>query len=598
MCKFTEKISQDQYLKCLEYAKISVLVVQYLKIEYYNPNIGDFLGYSNEEIENADFLKNITVNNYSQLKDVCEKRIYENNINETPFEVKVKHKNGKVLTLRVISYGVYWNEQPASLVVFFDATNETSLLLDQLHYKYIFENASLAIDVCNLDGLIIDMNRKSELLWNIDRNDFINKLNFFDLERIKEDTVLTDQIKEAVSSRQIKNIPVYNTTNNSGESRWVSTQIYPVIAKDDIVDRFVVLNADLTERVKARLEKEQLYEDLLYKNHILESLTHISKVLLECTDPSNIQQVLQIIGETLNVSRAYIYESPPLLQNKYEWLDENTPHSNITIENYKALDLDNILKNKYSMIIENTETVSVKDMYIFKNTNSKSIIIHPIYLPNNELYGFIGVDTCNSYRAWKDCEISIIKNISNLIGSFIKKCYYEKRLDKFMKDQALILDNLDSYIWFFRNADTYGFINQKYYVEYIENKELKHTSKTFKDDCLLEDCHIVEESEMQKRTNVQVLQTNTPLVYRQWLTNKSGQKRLLSIKKIPVTDETRNYIICIADDITEQYNLEKKVLDSLRNTFEEKSAIIDNNLDQIKQTLDDSRELVNKHIVS
>ena len=470
--------------------------------------------------------------------------------------------------------------------------HDCDILLDQLHYKYVFENSPRAIDVCNIDGLIIDMNKSSENLWKINKDDFIDKQNFFNLERIKNNTKLLETIKLAIETKSIKDIKCYLTHDNSGEIKWIYTTVFPVI-NNNHVDRFVILNDDLTARVKIKEEREALYLNLIYKNQIFESLSIISKVMLECGDPININTILQIIGETLDVTRAYLYEILPLNNKilcKYEYTKWNIK-SFIDDDNINNKTLEEIglpftiedLNNKKIIIVNDINTLERKDLFI--NQNIRSFILLPVFV-SNKPYGFIGFDSVNIQRDWKDCEIEILKNISNLIGSFIKKCYYEKRLDKFIQDQSLILDNLDSYIWFFRDINTYGFINQKYYDEFIVKKDLIQNS--YKDDCLLNDCHIQEESDLQKSTNQQVLDSNTILEYKQWMTNKFGNKRLLNIKKLPID----KYIVCIANDITDQYFIEEKMLKSLKTIFNEKTAIIDNNLDQIKQTLDDSKEIV------
>jgi hypothetical protein len=463
------------------------------------------------------------------------------------------------------------------------------------------------MDVCRKDGLIIDLNKSSEELWKINKDDFVNKVNFFALERVKNDKNLLNAINKALDTKETQKVECYLTHDNSGKIKWVSTVILPV----DEADLFIVISDDLTHKKKISEEKEALYQDLIYKNHIFESLTIISRVLLECSEPSNLNSVLQTIGETLDVSRAYIFETSPLqnknndyiLDCKYEWCNANIKRTindinmhNITFTDLNLKRLQDILLNKQILKVNNIhEELKTEEQRILNLQNIKALLILPIYLPNNQLYGFIGFDECRYYREWKDCEVSILRNISNLTGSFIKKCYYERRLNKFINDQSIILNNLDSYVWFFRDVETYGFINEKYYAEFVEQHTSEHNT-TYKDDCLLDDCHIKEESDIQKSTNQHVFDTNEPLIYKQWLTNRSDDKRLLHIKKIPVTNDTDTYIVCIADDITDQYYLEKDMLTSFKYIFEEKTQQIDYNLDQIKQTLEESKDIIDKQL--
>lgn len=670
-----------------------------------------------------------------------------------------------------------------------------------LYYKYAFENSPEAIDVCDRDGLIIDMNRTSEILWGIKREDFINKYNFFDLYRVKENKNLIESIYKAIERNESQEVSCYLTYNNSGESRWVSTIIYPLFEEEtNQVEHFIVVNDNLTKKIKRMNEVEKLrlygemsrdilqvlnsnetfdhtlrqilntlklytnidsigiryidsdnnfpfyvqhnfseyitnnneivnrinskclhdccnpknydfltsagsfwtsdldktllkakdleclyrktsiyqtekyksvailriynkdrivgfihladkqkdyfnfsiievlqsicanigislvrkkaeedlkrsikiqadlFNDLLYKNYIFECLASISKLLLECSDPDNVNQVLQIIGETLNASRSYIYEIFPLnndyiLNYKYEWCNNNI-QSSLKLRKTKISELhlqqlaEIVLEDKL-LNISDTTNLTDEQQQIFIKQNVKAILLTPVYLPNNTLYGYIGFDECLNPREWKDCEISILKNISNLIGSFIKKCSNERRINNFIQDQSLILNNLDSYVWFFRTVDTYGFINDKYYNDFIKNHDSIHTTK-FKDDCLLTDCHIREESDEHIQTNIQIFETNKPIHYKQWVTNTLNQKRLLDIKKMPVKDDTDTFIniVCIANDITDKYYREKELMDTFKNLFDEQNTIIDDNISQIKQTMSESSDILNGMIAA
>lgn len=654
----------------------------------------------------------------------------------------------------------------------------------QKYHKYIFENSSRAIDVCEVSGLIIDMNKASEDLWKISKEKLIYKQNFFDLIRVKQDQKLLNAIKVSIETQEIQNIELYQTYNDLGNSKWVTTRILPISSNNDgVITQFIVINDDKTNKMRREyeadvlrsysemgrdilqilnepenfqtsvnrildllkhytgfdsigirlqkdigfpyyahigfsdtfIEKEDilnhlectcglvlsgreskfltpggsfwsnntqellslsrdedprskprntciyegyqslalvpirskeeivglihfankakdcftmsiiellesiasnigtalqrkqieedlqkasfiqdaLYQELVYKNHVFESLTTVSQVLLECNDPENLNQVLQIIGETLNTSRVFIYEISPLniLNCKYEYTNIRSIKDIVNNKDIKDLCLNiEDLKNKKVIIVNDTRSLC-NNIY----GDIKAFLLFSIFI-NNKLYGFIGLSQ-QEPRIWKQYEISILKNLSNLVGSFIRKCYYEKRLDKFIYDQSIILNNLDSYVWFFRDENTYGFINEKYYFEFVERQDLNkpHTS-TYKDDCFLDDCHLKEESEQQKETNKQVFSENRIVTYKQWLTNNSNERRLLHIKKIPVINEDNNYIVCIAEDITDQYHLEKEMINSFKEIFDEKTAIIDQNLSQIKQTLNDSREIVDTHL--
>jgi PAS domain S-box-containing protein len=441
MCRFINKINEDQYLKCLEYAKVIMIVVQDMKVQYFNPKQTNFFGYNLKDIEDNSFLKDfISTNSYDIIKENCKLRL-DNNFDEQRYSISCYHKSKLPLIIDVISYGVIWNERPASLVFFWDVTQEKKLELDQLHYKYIFENSPRAIDVCNLDGLIIDMNKKSEELWNINREDFINKQNFFELERIRENQNLLNKLHNALETRSIQKLNCYSTYDNSFNPKYVQTEIYPVVDNTNNISHFVILNDDLTAKKKIEEEKEALYTDLLYKNQILEVLSVISNILLECNDPDSLNQVIQLIGETLNVTRSYIYEilEDNTVKCRFEYTNNVKPFKSDNNVNNKTLEEIGIpfspadLHDKKAIVVNDTSILNRPDFFIKEGI--KSFLVFPLFLPNNQFYGYIGYDECRYTRTWRESEISILKNLSNLVGSFIKKCYYEKRLDKYHRSE-------------------------------------------------------------------------------------------------------------------------------------------------------------------
>lgn len=350
-------------------------------------------------------------------------------------------------------------------------------------------------------------------------------------------------------------------------------------------------------RAQALKDNLDLLESLTYKNHLLESFKIISHLLLTCDEDTILNQILQIVGESLQVSRIYLFKTLPLDKNNYnlnytyEWCNKNIlPQidninlKNISFKDLKVLDIQETLLNNKPYIVNNIEELEKESQEIFIIQDIKSFILVPILYPFDTLYGFIGIDVCDYYRDWKYYEINSLINLSNLISSFIEKCYLEKRLNKFINNQSIILNNLDSYVWFFRDKDTYGFMNEKYYIDFIERQDsdkiheerrIKKREITYKNDCLLNECHIKEESDLQISTNEIVLTTNKSYSYQQWLTNKSDNTRLLKIKKTPISD---GYILCIAEDITNQHEQDKKIIKTLTEIYYENSKTLNDNI--------------------
>lgn len=464
-------------------------------------------------------------------------------------------------------------------------------------YKYIFESSPAAIDVLDKNGMFIDMNKSSELLWEIDKSEFVNKKNIFDIERVKENLVLYNHLKKAMQQKEFSILECYNTYNNSKKNLWIRTTVYPAMKNDGEVECFVITNTDLTDLKRKEAERELIYDDLLYKSRIFEGLNTISSMLINCNSYDTLDKILEVIGDIIHPSRCYIYRMIPIDEKKLDYkLKCEHEYSRIddSIVNGKTYTTNQLDLAAYTKRLLNKEII-IENYLIHKflnKLNIKSLVLLPLQLNEKNIYGFIGFD-CNYNRVWTETEILLLKNLTNIINSFIKRCEYEKRLNKFINDQNLILNNLDSYVWFFKNTNTYGFINDKFYNEFIKKEDLDKNS--FKDDCLMDDCFNTEESQQQIDTNEQVLDTNEPLIYQQWLTNTKGEKRLLDIHKIPIE---RCKILCVATDITDKYNYETKMLSEFKELFNDKIEQIDKHIEEANKSLKETKKITEQSFIN
>jgi len=600
-------LNKSQFLHCLEYANIIAMVVVDCQIKYFNKNITNLFGWETREISKVNYLENVLcANDFKKVKELCEKR-KEGYKEEERYTVQLKTKSNEIRNIEVISYGIFWNNQPASLVFFWDVSENVVLKRNELYYRYILENAKYAVELCDTNGLIIDMNLASEKMWNVSRDQIINKVNIFDLKRINNNFDLYKTIQTCILTKKTTQLLDYQIYINPLQNRtvkWLSTTVYPILDANNNLTHFVISNEDLTEKKIRDEERELLYTDSLIKKRLLESLATVSYSFLECNDEATLQSAIQIIGETLNVSRSYIFkvieqeDSNYKIYYKYEWCNHNVEshinNKSLNDVTFKEIGFgrwqDKLLKNE-CIYFSNVNDIPEEEHKLINEQNIKSLLVLPIFLPNCKLWGFIGFDDCFVERSWRNHEISTLRNLSNMVGSFIKRCKYEKKLRKFIKDQAIILNNIDAYVWFFSDEETYGFINDAFYKDFISKE-----SVSYQDDCLILNCNITEESEEQILTNRHVFETKEVLRYEQELTNTSGEKRILRIKKIPVLDLADvKYIVCIATDVTEQKEKYRKMLTKLTKTLDMKLNSLSSKTEDASRIVSENREFLLKH---
>ncbi len=130
----------------------------------------------------------------------------------------------------------------------------------------------------------------------------------------------------------------------------------------------------------------------------------------------------------------------------------------------------------------------------------------------------------------------------------------EEALIKNIEEQALLLDNIDTQIWYLKDAETYGAVNQAHADFFrVKNEDLENKS-----------LYDIMESENEVITCItgykDVFEKKQQVRTEEWVTDGKGENRLLSITKTPKLDHNNNveYVVCSAEDITERRWIEDR----------------------------------------
>jgi len=130
----------------------------------------------------------------------------------------------------------------------------------------------------------------------------------------------------------------------------------------------------------------------------------------------------------------------------------------------------------------------------------------------------------------------------------------EKRLNEYVtqltaadENQRILLDNIQTQVWYLTDDHTYGAVNEAHAVFNGVKKE----DLAFRD---MNDIFPKNIADLYKSLNNRVFKTGRPEYTEEWVPHASGEKRLLSIKKFPNLrkDGTVEYVVCSAEDITER----------------------------------------------
>ena len=119
------------------------------------------------------------------------------------------------------------------------------------------------------------------------------------------------------------------------------------------------------------------------------------------------------------------------------------------------------------------------------------------------------------------------------------------------EEQALLLDNIETQIWYLTDIETYGAVN-KARAEFLglEQENLEGQNLVGR-----------EEAEVCIASNREVFEKKKQIHTEVWVKNSKGETRVLSVTKTPKLDEKGEveYVICAAEDITERKRAEDRI---------------------------------------
>ena len=120
--------------------------------------------------------------------------------------------------------------------------------------------------------------------------------------------------------------------------------------------------------------------------------------------------------------------------------------------------------------------------------------------------------------------------------------------------QRLLLDNIETQIWYLTGVDTYGAVNRAR-AEFLGREKEDLEDKSIYDLIGRGECDIYIAS------NEMVFERKKQVRTEAWAKNSRGETRLLSITKTPKlnSDGDVEYVICAAEDITERRAAEARI---------------------------------------
>lgn len=171
-----------------------------------------------------------------------------------------------------------------------------------------------------------------------------------------------------------------------------------------------------------------------------------------------------------------------------------------------------------------------------------------------------------------------VKNMgrNNKRDMVLHKYEIYQKLQQSIQEKDLLLENIDIQVWYLKDPKTYGVVNQAY-AEFLGVN---------KDNIEGESIYRILNKKTAKRcinSNEKVFTTKKQIKKKEWVTDKNGDKRFLSIRKTPCLDKSGKvkFVVCSAKDITSKHKLEKQLrqnrnyLQSIINTIPDIIILLD-----------------------
>ncbi len=144
---------------------------------------------------------------------------------------------------------------------------EDALKESEENFKSLMLQSPFVVELYDLTGLQISVNKAYEELWNLPAEATLYKFNVLESKEVEE-TGLMAYVKRAYAGESVV-VPEYVFDSRGetegkglGRIRWLNTRIYPLKDESGVVKNIVIVHQDITERKQAELKLQEEEENL------------------------------------------------------------------------------------------------------------------------------------------------------------------------------------------------------------------------------------------------------------------------------------------------------------------------------------------------
>lgn len=324
------------------------------------------------------------------------------------------------------------------------------------------------------------------------------------------------------------------------------------------------------------LPDQQKLEEIKRQDSLKRRLTYercastcIQKMVSSNGSMEVFQEILQVVRSTVQADRAYIFtvehdpENGPYMSQVAEDCAQGVKPQ-IHNPELQHLPFDKGAPSLFP-VLQAHEPFSAKvaemtspEREILESQGIVSILVVPIFA-RSVLWGFMGFDDCTTPRSWNDDDVRILRTIAEVMGATLSRRRAWDILERKVREERLLLDSIDTQIWYLTDTNTYGRLN-KAHARFLglDVRDIAHKS--------MHDSFPKSVAAAWLTSNRKVFHSGKPSQTEEWMPNTAGEKRLLAITRTPTFDETGkvDFVVCTGIDITESKKMEAEHRDMLR----------------------------------
>ncbi len=312
------------------------------------------------------------------------------------------------------------------------------------------------------------------------------------------------------------------------------------------------------------------------RESVLRAVSRSAEILLGAQGGrTEVGTALRELGEAADVSRVYVFENfrddegVVYARQTHEWTagDASAELENPELQAIPYVDAgfarwaESLPRNE--VIAGAVAGFPASERTLLVAQDILSILLVPIFV-EGEWWGLLGFDDCRRVREWSEPEVDAIRTAARLIGATAQRDRAERALRERAEDQALLLDNIETRVWYLRDEQTYGAINQAHAA-------FLGRSPGEVEGLALQDLLSSDEAEVCAAWNREVFLRRERVHSEEWVRDASGDLRLLSVVKTPklAPDGRVEYVVASAEDITERWRIGQE-LEQARAQLEER----------------------------